>query len=459
MHYSAVASSAPRRRRRCDRRAAGFRCAEAVCRYRPRRQQAAPLSSALILGSPYWARNLSFSRAGGEAAALGAALCKTPTSVSQKHATKARNRARVPGDAVDNHRIRLLTICGLADAGLGYSPVNAGDGTKDSRAMPDPSPIATVVARLSSDGPTARKIADALAESFEAEEFATSAFEEAPGRWSLAIHFRQQPDEAAVRALIASAVGRAAADAVAFETLAPTDWVRKSLEGLAPVEAGRFVVHSAHHRARVRTNRIGIEIEAALAFGTGHHGTTRGCLLALDRIVKGRRSERDKSAGSTWPRKRQRSVVLDIGTGTGVLAIAAAKTLRRPVLASDIDARAVTIARDNARINRVGAVVRVIHAAGLHAAPFRARAPYGLIFANILLDPLKALATPMARLVAANRQIVLSGLLAAQAGAAVASYRARGLALVHRTTLEGWATLVLVRPARGRRAKRARVGV
>ena len=325
--------------------------------------------------------------------------------------------------------------------------------------MPDPSPIATVVARLSSDASTAQKIADALAEGFEAEEFATSAFEEAPGRWSLAIHFRQQPDEAAVRVLIASAVGRAAADALAFETLAPTDWVSKSLEDLAPVEAGRFVVHGAHHRARVRANRIGVEIEAALAFGTGHHGTTRGCLLALDRIVKGRRSERDKSAGSTWPRKRQRSVVLDIGTGTGVLAIAAAKTLRRPVLASDIDARAVTIARDNARINRVGVVVRVIHAAGLHAAPFRARAPYGLIFANILLDPLKALATPMARLVAANRQIVLSGLLAAQAGAAVASYRARGLALVRRTTLEGWATLVLVRPARGRRTKCARAGV
>ena len=326
--------------------------------------------------------------------------------------------------------------------------------------MPDPSPIATVVARLSSDTSTAQEIADALADSFEAEAFATSAFEETPGRWSLAIHFRQQPDEAAVRALIASAVGRAAADAVAFETLAPTDWVRKSLEGLAPVEAGRFVVHGSHHRARVQANRISIEIEAALAFGTGHHGTTRACLLALDRIVKGCRRKRDKSVGSTLVRKRQRrAVVLDIGTGTGVLAIAAAKALRRPVLASDIDARAVTIARDNVHLNRVGAVVRVMHAAGLHAAPFRARAPYGLIFANILLDPLKALATPMARLVAANGQVVLSGLLAAQTGAALASYRARGLALVRRITLAGWTTLVLVRPAHGRRAKRARAGV
>ena len=276
----------------------------------------------------------------------------------------------------------------------------------------------------------------------------------------LAIHFRQRPDEAAVRALIASAAGNAAAHALVFETLAPTDWVRKSLEGLAPVEAGRFVVHGAHDRARARANRIGIEIEAALAFGTGHHGTTRGCLLALDRIVKARHRQRDKSVGATAPRKRRRrAIVLDIGTGTGVLAIAAANALRRPVLASDIDARAVTIARDNARINRVGAAVEVIHAAGVLTMPFRARAPYDLIFANILLDPLKALATPMARLVAPNGQVVLSGLLTAQAGAALASYRARGLALARRVTLEGWATLALVRPARRRRAKRDRGGV
>src|SRR6516165_1024720 len=184
----------------------------------------------------------------------------------------------------------LLTICGSADAGLGYSAVNAGDGTKESQAMPDPSPIATAVARLSSDASTAQKIADALAESFEAEQFATSAFEDAPGRWSLAIHFRQRPDEAAVRALTASAAGTSAAHALTFETLAPTDWVSKSLEGLAPVEAGRFVVHGAHHRAQVRANRIGIEIEAALAFGTGHHGTTHGCLLALDRLCKSMRT-------------------------------------------------------------------------------------------------------------------------------------------------------------------------
>src|SRR5262245_2497736 len=319
---------------------------------------------------------------------------------------------------------------------------------------------ATVVARLSGDAATALKVADALAESVAADEIAASAFEDASGRWSLAIYFRDPPDAAAVRALIASLAGAPPAQALRFETLGPTDWVRKSLEGLAPVEAGRFVVHGAHDRARVRANRIGIEIEAALAFGTGHHGTTRGCLLALDRIVKGRRRQRDKSVGATAPRKRRRrAIVLDIGTGTGVLAIAAAKALRRQVIASDIDARAVTIARDNARTNRVGAAVEVIHAAGVLAMAFRARAPYDLIFANILLDPLKALAPPLPLLVAPNGRVVLSGLLTAQAGAALASYRARGLALARRVTLEGWATLTLARPARRRSAKRGRGGV
>jgi len=315
-----------------------------------------------------------------------------------------------------------------------------------------------VVARLSSDAATAQNIADALAESLAADEFAASAFEDASGRWSLAIYFREPPDAAAVRALIASLAGAPAAQALRFETLAPADWVRDSLEGLAPVEAGRFVVHGAHARARVRENRIGIQVEAGLAFGTGHHGTTRGCLLALDRIVKARSrrpaTSRPARSAAALPRKRERhALALDVGTGTGVLAIAAAKALRQRVLASDLDARAVAIARENARVNRVGGALEVIHAGGLRAAAFRARGPYALIFANILLDPLRALATPMTRLVAANGHVVLSGLLAGQAGPALASYRARGLVLARRMTLENWATLILMRP-RTRRAER-----
>jgi ribosomal protein L11 methyltransferase len=291
---------------------------------------------------------------------------------------------------------------------------------------------ATLVARMTTDAAAAQRIGDALAETFDGEEVAASAFEEPDGRWSLAVHFRDPPDEAALRALVAAASDAATAQTLAFETLAPTDWVRKSLEGLKPVDAGRFVVHGSHDRSRVRANRIGIQIEAALAFGTGHHGTTRGCLLALDRILKGRR-----------PR-----TILDVGTGSGVLAIAAARALRRPVLASDIDARAVTIARENARLNRAGAFIETLYRAGIGTRHFRQRAPFDLIFANILLEPLRVLATPMARLVAPNGQVVLSGLLLAQATPALASYRARGLVLSRRIRLEGWATLVLTRPRR-----------
>jgi ribosomal protein L11 methyltransferase len=315
---------------------------------------------------------------------------------------------------------------------------------------PPSPPVATTLARLATDAATARRVSDAVTESFDAEEVAAAAFEEADGRWSLTLHFRQRPDETAVRALIAAAAGSAAADALVFETLAPTDWVRKGLEGLPPVDAGRFVVHGAHARARVAVSRIGIEIEAALAFGTGHHGTTRGCLLALDRIAKARgcRPRASRATPLSGRKRRRQALVLDVGTGTGVLAIATAKALRRPVLASDIDPRAVGIARGNARHNGAAAYIDTIRAAGLDARAFRERAPFRLIFANILLEPLKALATPMSRLVARNGHVVLSGLLACQAGAVLASYRARGLVLARRIPLEGWVTLVLVRQVR-----------
>jgi ribosomal protein L11 methyltransferase len=315
-------------------------------------------------------------------------------------------------------------------------------------SAPSP-PIATAVARLATDAATARRIGDAITEAFDCEEVAASAFEQPDGRWSLTLHFRNEPDAAAVRALVAAAAGATAAQALVFETLAPTDWVRKSQEGLTPVAAGRFVVHAAHHRARVQVNRIGIQIEAALAFGTGHHGTTRGCLLALDRIAKAQnRARRARGAASPIRRRTRATTVLDVGTGTGVLAIAAAKALRRPALASDIDARAVAIARENARINGVADHIATIQAAGVGGKRFRERARFRLIFANILLEPLRGLATPMARLVAPNGYIVLSGLLATQAPAALASYRARGLVLAHRIPIEGWMTLVLARPAR-----------
>ena len=296
---------------------------------------------------------------------------------------------------------------------------------------------ASFCARVATSEAMARHILDALSESLDSTEEVIAASEAQDGLWSVSLHFRQPPNQAAVRALVALAAGAQIANALVFERIAATDWVKASLAGLTPVAAGRFLVHGAHDRARVPPNRIGIEIEAALAFGTGHHGTTRGCLIALDRFAQRRPNRRGPGLK-----------VLDLGTGSGVLAIAAARALRRPVLASDNDPRAVDAARANARLNRAGAAVEVIRADGFAAKRFRARGPFDLIFANILLEPLKRMATPMARLLAPNGHVVLSGLLAAQARAALAAYRARGLVLEHRIPLDGWVTLVLRAPSR-----------
>jgi ribosomal protein L11 methyltransferase len=211
--------------------------------------------------------------------------------------------------------------------------------------------------------------------------------------------------------------------------------VKRSLEGLTPVRAGRFVVHGSHDRARVPANVIGIEIEAALAFGTGHHGTTRGCLLALDMLAKRQRPAR----------------VLDLGTGSGVLAIAAARRLDARIVASDIDRVAVDAARNNARLNRAPGI-RFVHAAGASARALTIAGPYDLIFANILLGPLLRLARPIRRLAAPGAHVVLSGLLPAHANAALAAYAAQGFVLQRRIPLDGWMTLLLQRPAHCTRA-------
>ncbi len=298
----------------------------------------------------------------------------------------------------------------------------------------------TTLARLWAETSSARRIADILAESLAPED-AVAVFETGDGRWCVEIHFARAPEENAVRALLAEVAGEAAADALAFETIAPRDWIAQSLAGLKPVAAGRFLVHGAHDRARVAANRIAIEIEAALAFGTGHHGTTRGCLVALDEIVK--RASKRQPVGHLPLKGGGEMKTLDLGTGTGVLAIAAAKALHRPVLAGDIDRRAVHAAKDNARKNRVGALIEVVHAPGLSARRFRERAPFDLVFANILLGPLKLLATPMAKLLAPGAHVVLSGLLPAHVNAALSAYRAHGLALARRIHLDGWVTLVL----------------
>ena len=288
----------------------------------------------------------------------------------------------------------------------------------------------TTVARLTTDEKTARRIASFLAETLDSDETVCAAFEVGDGAWQVAVHCLGEPDAQSLRELVALAAGDDAGRALRFEAVAEADWVRRSLEGLTPVRAGRFMVHGAHDRTRVPANAIGIEIEAALAFGTGHHGTTRGCLLALDALAKRTRPAR----------------VLDLGTGSGVLAITAARRLHAHVSASDIDRVAVDAARKNARLNRTPAI-RFVHAAGATARALTIAAPYDLIFANILLGPLLRLARPIRRLAPPGAHVVLSGLLPAHANAALAAYRAQGFVLDRRIPLDDWMTLVLRRPA------------
>jgi ribosomal protein L11 methyltransferase len=275
-------------------------------------------------------------------------------------------------------------------------------------------------------------VTDLFAESFD--EAAVTMSDAGRGTWRVAVHSRGALDRRVLRGLAVAAAGAAAGRGLRFARVTAKDWVGASLAALKPVEAGRFVIHGAHDRARVAVNRIGIEIEAALAFGTGHHGTTRGCLLALDRICKSR--------GHRAPR------ILDLGTGSGVLAIAAARALRQPVLATDIDAVAVRATRDNAKLNRAGPMIDQVKADGVTSGRVRADAPYDLIFANILLRPLQRLAAPLTRMVALGGVVVLSGLLNSQANAAIAAYRA--LALERRIELDGWSTLIFKRRVRPR---------
>jgi ribosomal protein L11 methyltransferase len=275
--------------------------------------------------------------------------------------------------------------------------------------------------------PAARRVVDLLTESFFEGQAAIAAFERPDGRWDVTVHFAEAPDQASIRELVGIAAGDEVAQQIAFDTVEAKDWVSATLEELVPVHAGRFVVHGRHDRARVPANKLGIEIEAALAFGTGHHGTTRGCLVLLDQVLKAHRPRR----------------VLDLGTGTGVLAIAAAKALRIKVLASDIDPLAARTARDNAGHNGAGNGVETVCAIGFSAPEFAARRPFDLVLANILANPLRQMATAMARHLAPAALVILSGLLPHQAQGVIAAYRARGLVLERHLQVEGWSSLLM----------------
>ena len=249
--------------------------------------------------------------------------------------------------------------------------------------------------------------------------------EDGSGLWEVGAYFDEPPPDAAL-ALLEVAFGVS----FAVSELPETDWVAHVRRELAPVEAGRFVVHGAHDAGRIPEGCVALLIEAAMAFGTGHHGTTVGCLRALDRLL---------DDGVRGP-------VLDLGCGTAVLAMAAARTMGGAVVASDIDPLAVEVARANLAANGLDGAVTCLEADGLADPRIEAAAPYGLVLANILLGPLIALAPDVARLTAPGGRVVLSGILEDQADEAAARYEAQGLRLAHREVLGDWATLTLARP-------------
>jgi ribosomal protein L11 methyltransferase len=289
--------------------------------------------------------------------------------------------------------------------------------------------MTTVTALTTLDGePAAQALAAALEDRLDPAPVGVGVFEieDGSGRWEVGAYFTDPPDQIAL-ALLAAAHGAAP---FALSDLPEIDWVAHVRRELHPVEAGRFFLYGSHDADRLPPDRVGLQIEATVAFGTGHHGTTVGCLLALERLL----------AQGVVARR-----VADIGCGTGVLALAAARVWPDPVIASDIDAVAVAVAEANAAINGLADRVTCLEAAGFDHPAIAAAAPFDLVFANILKGPLIALAPAMARHVAPGGRAILSGLLATQAEAILAAYAAAGFAPEHREDLGEWTALTLRR--------------
>ena len=276
-----------------------------------------------------------------------------------------------------------------------------------------------------------RERAEALAEAMERlspEPMGVGAFEveDGSGLWEVGAYFTDPPDPAGLallEALFSSAP-------FAVSEVPEVDWVAKVRRDLSPVEAGRYFVYGSHDADRVPEGRIALLIEAAMAFGTGHHGTTLGCLRALDRL----HGEGFAPGG-----------VADIGCGTAVLAMAAARTWDCPVIASDIDPVAVEVAEANVEANGLSGRVVCVEAAGFDHPELQARAPYGLVFANILKGPLIELAPDLARHTEVGGVAILSGILNEQADEVVEVYTRFGFNTAHRDVIVDWTTLTLHR--------------
>jgi ribosomal protein L11 methyltransferase len=289
-------------------------------------------------------------------------------------------------------------------------------------------PTFTALTTLTGKAP-AEKLGEAM-ERLIPEPTGVGVFEveDGSGLWEVGAYFTETPDETAL------AVLAAAFEAKPFvvSEVPETDWVAHVKRELAPVEAGRFFVYGSHDADKVPADKIPLLIEAAMAFGTGHHGTTLGCLKALDHLIsEGFKADR----------------LADIGCGTAVLAMAAARVWDGTFLASDIDQVAVEVAEANLDANGMAGAVKCIEAAGFDHPDLKANAPYDLIFANILKGPLVALAPDLTAHLRPGGYAILSGILNEQAESVIEVYQENGNNLVQRQQIGDWTTLLLQKKA------------
>lgn len=279
--------------------------------------------------------------------------------------------------------------------------------------------------------------AAAFAEAVGDGALAVSTFEvsEHGNDWLVETTWAAEPERGRLVARVAM-LSRAMAIAepvLTVEPLPAIDWVTRVYEGFPPLRAGRYFVYGSHFDGRVPSGTVALKIDAATAFGTGEHGSTRGCLLALDRLARRGRG------------RRRLGHILDLGCGSGILALAAARTWRVPVLAVDLDGESVRVAAVNARINGLAGLVRTGRGDGYRVGAARKQSRYSLVLANILARPLARLAPGLRRHLAPGGVAILSGLLARQERLVLAAHRAQRLVLRQRVTVGEWRTLVVAR--------------
>lgn len=272
-------------------------------------------------------------------------------------------------------------------------------------------------------------ILGALSEKFEDDGYAigTMEIDEDTDSWEASLYCSQAEAEDIKQQIVSHLKVSFSGVDVKTEIVPDIDWVAHSLIGLKPVRAGRFFVHGSHDRDKVKPGELAIEIDAAQAFGTGHHGTTSGCLEMIEHVVHQRRF----------------NTALDLGTGSGVLAIGLKKITPVKVLATDIDPIATKTAKENARINHITSGIEFASAAGFHSNIFRKWGKFDLIVANILARPLMRLAPDIAKYLAPDGQLILSGILTEQRWKVISAFNAQGFSHIKTFEREGWVTILL----------------